>query len=293
MTRGGGDKFDRRIQRAKQLAETYAYAAEGLRFYERLAGFQKSLYRGLEKGSGTAKEARPPGSLRDELDLGFLLPWFGRYLALVAEIAPPPLAKAAAELAGTSGTGGLAGSAGTGGVGQTSWPDLLVEFWRADPETGSTLPQPEALIAWTFLQAYAEYLADHTEQPAADALGGSTPYLCPACGGRPLVGVLRPLGDGGKRSLICSLCATEWEFRRIVCPACGEESVDKLPVFVDEELSYVRVEACDTCRYFIKTIDLTRDGRAVPVVDELAAIPLSLWAAERQYTKLSPNLLGL
>ncbi len=55
----------------------------------------------------------------------------------------------------------------------------------------------------------------------------------------------------------------------------------------------MRVEACDTCRYYIKTIDLTKDGRAVPVVDELAAIPLSLWAAEHEYTKLSANLLGL
>ena len=31
----------------------------------------------------------------------------------------------------------------------------------------------------------------------------------------------------------------------------------------------------------------------LPVVDELAAIPLSLWAAENGYTKVSPNLLGL
>jgi FdhE protein len=291
MTRGGGTdspgtegKFDRRIQRANQLAVALPFAAEGLRFYERLAGFQRSLYVALQEASGTAKAARPPGSLRDELDLGFLLPWFGPYLALVAEIAPSPLAKAAAELAGSTGINGSDG---------TSWEELLTEFWRADPETGSTLPAAEALLAWTFLQGYAEYLADHTEQPAVEALGGSTPYLCPACSGRPLVGVLRPLGDGGKRSLICSLCATEWEFRRIVCPACGEESVDKLPVFVAEEVPHVRVEACDTCHCFIKTIDLTKDGRAVPVVDELAAIPLSLWAAERQYTKLAPNLLGL
>jgi FdhE protein len=55
----------------------------------------------------------------------------------------------------------------------------------------------------------------------------------------------------------------------------------------------VRVESCDTCRHYIKTIDLTKDGRAVPVVDELAAIPLSLWASENGYTKVSPNLLGL
>jgi FdhE protein len=104
---------------------------------------------------------------------------------------------------------------------------------------------------------------------------------------------LRPLGDGAKRSLICSLCATEWEYRRIVCPACGEENVDKLPVYVAAELPHIRVEACDTCHRYIKTIDLTKDGRAVPVVDELAAIPLSLWAAEKGYEKLSSNLLGI
>jgi formate dehydrogenase maturation protein FdhE len=55
----------------------------------------------------------------------------------------------------------------------------------------------------------------------------------------------------------------------------------------------VRVEACDTCRQYIKTIDLTKNGRAVPVVDKLAAIPLSLWAAENGYVKVSTNLLGL
>src|SRR5262249_10203845 len=79
--------------------------------------------------------------------------------------------------------------------------------WTADPEVESTLPPPRALIAWTFLQGYAEYLADHTEQPAAESLAGSTPYLCPACSARPLVGVLRPLGDGRQRSLICPLSA--------------------------------------------------------------------------------------
>src|ERR1700678_2238786 len=39
---------------------------------------------------------------------------------------------------------------------------------------------------------------------------------------------LRGEGDGGKRSLICSLCATEWQYRRIKCPNCGEEDKEKL-----------------------------------------------------------------
>ena len=60
-----------------------------------------------------------------------------------------------------------------------------------------------------------------------------------------------------------------------------------------EELGHVRVEACDTCRRYIKTIDMTKNGSAVPVVDELAAAPLDLWASEHGYSKLQPNILGL
>jgi len=249
MSRTG--KWDRRIERADELAVRHPFAAEALRFYARIAGFQKSLYAGLKPGAC---------SLRGDLELSVLLPWFPPYLSLIEEAAPPPLAQSVAGLSA----------------------EILAEFWR-----GGQLTVAEALIAWTFLQPYAEHLADQAEPVETQAA------LCPRCYRRPQVGVLRQQGDGAKRSLICSLCATEWEYRRIVCPACGEEDVNKLPVYVAEELGHVRVEACDTCRCYIKTIDLTKDGRAVPVVDELAAIPLSLWASESGYTKWSPNLLGL
>ena len=107
------------------------------------------------------------------------------------------------------------------------------------------------------------------------------------------MGVLRGEGEGAKRSLICSLCSLEWEFRRILCPGCGEEAVDKLPVFTAGQFEHVRVEACDTCRTYIKSVDLTRNGLAVPIVDELATVPLNIWADEHGYLKLQPNLLGL
>jgi FdhE protein len=272
-------KWDKRIERARELAGVHSFAAQGLRFYEHIAGFQQRMYAGFEAGNGRqppAKRPRPPGSLREELQLDLLVPWFESFLGLVEEIAPPPLAGSAAELAAR---------------GSARWQEVLAELWREGvavmpPEA---LTAPEALLSWAFLQPYAEYLADRTELPEDTG----TPSVCPLCCGRPLVGVLRPQGDGGRRSLICALCATEWVYRRIVCPACGEESVGKLPIYVAEELGHVRVEACDTCHCYIKTIDLTKSGRAVPVVDELAAIPLSLWAEEHGYTKLSPNLLGV
>lgn len=258
-------KWDQRIQRAAELAAAHPYAAEGLRFYERIAGFQKSLYGELAVG--------PPGTLRDRLELILLLPWFASFLSFVQEIAPSPLAQSAAALS-------VAGGA--------RWEEVLDDFWKA-PDDGS-LTEAEALLAWIFLQPYAESLADRTGPVETRE---TTPSLCPRCSSRPQVGALRQQGDGAKRSLICSLCATEWDYRRLVCPACAEENVDKLPVYTAEGLDHIRVEACDTCRRYIKTIDLTKNGRAVPVVDELAAIPLSLWAAENGYTKVRANLLGL
>jgi hypothetical protein len=48
----------------------------------------------------------------------------------------------------------------------------------------------------------------------------------------------------------------------------------------------------DTCHTYLKSIDLTKTGLAVAVVDELATIPLDLWAREHGYEKLQINLLG-
>jgi FdhE protein len=65
-----------------------------------------------------------------------------------------------------------------------------------------------------------------------------------------------------------------------------------LPVYVAEQFPQVRVEACETCKFYLQTVDLTKDGSAVPLVDDLAAIPLTLWAHQHGYSRLQPNLLG-
>ena len=89
------------------------------------------------------------------------------------------------------------------------------------------------------------------------------------------------------------MCATGWQFRRVVCPNCGEEDKDRIPVYTASEFDHVRVDACDRCKTYIKSVDLTRDGHAVPVVDELATVALNIWAENQGYLKLEPNLLGL
>jgi FdhE protein len=267
-------KWDARIRRADELAAAHPFAAEGLHFYERLARFQKSLYSEIETACGRSKVCRAPGTLRSEFDPFLLLPRFAPFLLLIEQIAPAPLSHAAHEL-GTK----------SGGPCQ----EILAKFWEGGLESPVNLDPAETLLSWMFLQPYAEYLADYTEWTAP--IG--TPSVCPLCGGKPQVGALRPEGDGGKRSLICSLCGTEWLYRRIVCAACGEEDVHKLAVYSAKEFSHVRVEACETCHSYIKTVDLTKDGHAVPIVDELATIPLNLWATDHGFLKLQSNFLGI
>lgn len=65
----------------------------------------------------------------------------------------------------------------------------------------------------------------------------------------------------------------------------------KLPVYTSEEFPQVRVDECDACRVFLKTVDLTVDGNADPLIDELASIPVTL-SREAGYTKLQPNIMG-
>jgi FdhE protein len=163
-------------------------------------------------------------------------------------------------------------------------PEPLASFPLTSALFAEEPSTPEARFFWRILkQVPAE------SKPAAEAYTGT----CPSCGAKPVAGVLRGEGDGAKRSLVCSMCATEWPYRRVICPNCGEEDREKLPVYKAEQIDHVRVEACDTCHTYIKSVDLTKDGFAVPQVDEIATVALNLWADEHGYAKVETNLLGM
>jgi formate dehydrogenase accessory protein FdhE len=263
-------EHDRRIRRAKHLISVHPFAQEILTFYIRVAEFQKNLRaRLLTAPRGDAKEI---SSLLKEAEIQALLPQFKEFLELVVEHGPVTLAEFARQLSAAS---------------PGSWSDTLGSYWNAGGHELRASAAFEQFLPRAFLQPYAELL----ERDLAGRQIGS-PTLCPVCGARPLLGVLRPEGDGGKRFLMCSFCLREWEFRRIFCATCGEEAENKLPVYVAEQFLQMRVEGCETCKFYLRTIDMTKDGNAVPLVDDLAAIPLSLWAEEHGYSRAQPNLLG-
>jgi FdhE protein len=165
--------------------------------------------------------------------------------------------------------------------------DVVASALRRKDATGVENP-PALLVIESLLQAFAEHLESADPQTP-----GATPMRCPRCAALPVAAVLREEGHGAKRSLLCALCLHEWECLRIVCPACGEQDFDKLPVYAAEQFAHVRIDACDRCHHYIKTIDLTKDGLAVPCVDDIASVSLDLWARERGYARVKRNLLGI
>ncbi|MGA8441020.1 MAG: formate dehydrogenase accessory protein FdhE [Candidatus Sulfotelmatobacter sp.] len=257
--------WQRRIRRAENLAAQHPFAGQILTFYIQTARFQRDLYQRVEVALASRDRFSPadPG-------LPELLASFPVFLTLVEEKAPARLAGVAHELRNLP---------------PDSRTDMFNQCW-----TNADVPaDPAEFIALAFLQPYAEFI----RSLAPLKLEGYTHSLCPFCGRKPGLGVLRQMGDGARRNLLCGFCLCEWEFRRIVCPGCDEKDHAKLPVYTADQFPYIRVECCDTCRTYLKSIDLTKDGLADPLVDELASVPLDLWAQERGYTKLHPNLLGM
>jgi formate dehydrogenase accessory protein FdhE len=276
--------FSKRIQRAQKLSELHTAAADLLRFYARLAFYQQRVFDSLASSivsqvpEPPAEPGRVPSGTSNPwpLNLDLLIPLFPEFSRSLSDISPTPMRSRALELA-------------------SSKPDehvfLITHFWNGSFSSDSSdrARSTDRFIALAFLQPYAEWLAQsgHTSSAA------TRHATCPICGSEPICAVLRDQDHGARRSLVCSLCMNEWVFPRVVCPACGEDRFESLPVFTPQEIPHVRIDACETCHHYIKTIDMTKDGLAVPIVDELAAISLDLWASDNGYHKLTPNLAGI
>lgn len=106
----------------------------------------------------------------------------------------------------------------------------------------------------------------------------------------PQCGVLRPEGHGSALTLVCPITQAERPARRGACPACGSED---LAFYQNDALPHVSTQACEACRGYLHLIDLGVDPEAVPEADEIAALPLDVWAAGQGYAKLHPNLVGI
>ena len=260
------DSWDIRIHRAKELARKIPATQEILRFYVKLLESQKQIDEFLRSRANWL----PAGKLGD--DLPVLRACFPALLHMVETNGPLALAEEAALLLEAR---------------NEIIEEMLLSYWQS--------PSDAQFFAKAFLQPYARWLADSGGRPI-DKSFDNKENRCPFCGGMPQVSFLQitdNTSESGNRHLICATCLTDWKFRRVVCAYCGEERPFKLGYFHTPEYDHVRVEACDTCKRYIKGVDLTRLGLANPLVDEVAAAALDVWAKEHNYIKIEMNLVGL
>ena len=261
--------FERRASRAEALAGSSPAAADVLRFAAGLYRVQGRMAADLQRA-----HAGQPWSGRLEEDGPRLLPSGAALLAYAAEHGPSVLADQARARAAEDAT--EAGS-------------RLRDWWNGDR------PTSEDYLSRALLRPYVELLAALAIGPARRR----QPRHCPFCGGAPWIAWRRSEAaaeggaEGAQRRLGCGLCGGEWPVNRILCPACGEADPHKLPVFQGETYPSVRIEACESCRRYVKSIDLTLDTRPIPEVDDLVSLALDLWAAEEGFTRIEPGQAGI
>jgi FdhE protein len=114
---------------------------------------------------------------------------------------------------------------------------------------------------------------------------------CPQCGQPPQAGVLHAEGHGTAFHLLCSTCLGEWAFPRSQCPHCG--SIGELAFYGTDLLPHIQTQMCDACHRYLHVINLAKDPQAAPDVDEVAALPLDVWAIEQGFQKVQENLIGI
>jgi formate dehydrogenase maturation protein FdhE len=251
-----------RRERAAELAERYPHAAEMLRLYQALTVVQES-----------ALQEIPSTHL--------------------AEHAARNIVPAIVDVTIEAGPRALR----DGVIAVFCSADLvnLVQRWL----DGEALTPFETYLARASASPLLEALfTPHPDPPPQGGRESETVgwTKCPSCGGLPQLSYFAVSGEAlvsGPRYLVCSRCANNWVFSRMTCAGCGESTGTKLPIYQEQErFPHVRVDGCQTCKKYLLTFDLRRDTRAVPVVDEIAALPLDLFARDQGLTKITPNLMG-
>jgi FdhE protein len=278
--------YAERRARTAALLDRHAFAREVLDFYGGLLVIQEQAFEEAGSARPTAKDL----------------------VAYIAEVVVPAVADVSLAAGPAKLREGVARRL------ESSDPRELVAAWIGGEEQGTV----DRYLARASVGPVLEALGPEV---AACCIGERDARHCPACGGPPQLSYFalpsEDLATGG-RFLVCARCQTSWGYARMTCPACGEDSSSHLPIFNEEGTAsgergsvvrglegklggkpehttvfpQMRIEACDSCKRYLLNVDLLADPAAVPLVDEMSALPLDLFARDKGFTKIIPNLMG-
>lgn len=101
---------------------------------------------------------------------------------------------------------------------------------------------------------------------------------CPICGNVPVISMFQ--GEG-ERFLYCGFCWHKWQAKRIYCPYCDNRDTESLQYFFSEDEKEYRVDICDKCKKYIKTVDVRKTERIIyPPLEQVATLHLDIKAKE-------------
>jgi FdhE protein len=131
------------------------------------------------------------------------------------------------------------------------------DLFHATALAYQTTPQALMLLAYNSIKPSLESCASVLKNYLYEDMFWQKPG-CPVCGSPPILSVL---DAGGKRILICGFCWSEWTVPRIRCSFCLETDSRKLHYQTcDQEREY-RIDVCDRCRSYLKTVDTRKLDR--------------------------------
>jgi len=142
----------------------------------------------------------------------------------------------------------------------------------------------------TTIKPFVEVVASHSRGKVDEDLWDKG--YCPICGSQPLMGELR--GEEGKRIWTCSFCGTQWRGKRVMCPFCENTDRESLRYFYTEKEKAYRIDICDKCKRYIKTVDSRQlAGDIFLPVEDIGTLHLDILAAEKGFRRETFNFLGI
>jgi FdhE protein len=128
-----------------------------------------------------------------------------------------------------------------------------------------------------------------------------TERYCPVCGSSPAISELRSRGgvnplpsggvdggaaEGAERILHCSFCGNEWRTARLGCVFCGNSDSKSLNYLYTEEEKGYRIDVCEKCKKYIKTLDSRAISHEIVLpVEDFSTMHLDILAEEEGYKR--------
>jgi FdhE protein len=96
---------------------------------------------------------------------------------------------------------------------------------------------------------------------------------------------------GRERSLCCGRCATRWSYRRVGCPYCENESLERLAVLDPEDERDFRIDVCRRCSTYLKTY--VAEGAEPLALSDWSTLHLDAACKQRGLHRGGPSMYGL